>query len=748
MKKQISILILCGSLFVLPNLLFSQGTLVDYQRADTLRSLYKNKTLYDQVKTSWIDSTNLLWYTVNTPKGTEYFLVDAEKGNKAPAFNQEKVALALAEKLDTEVKAFELPLRNIEFSKDARSMEFTSGRTKYSCDFKKYKIEKLEDLPERRRNQGYWGQDRNEMDNEPMVSPDSLKEAFIRDYDVWIRDKESKKEYRVSWDGSEGDYYSSYMYWSPDSKKLLANKYSPGYKRMVHYIRSSPEDQLQPEHSERQYTKPGDKLAHRKPALFLVEEKKQILVPDDLFSEQYSLNGFKWRDDSRAVTFEYNQRGHQTYRIIEIDAETGEPRIVIDEQCETFFHYSGKKFRKGLDDGNEIIWTSERDGWNHLYLYDGNIGKVKNQITKGEWLVRKVIYVDEEKRLIFFEASGRETGDPYFIHLYKINMDGSGLTHLSPANGNHSVSLSTDKEYFVDTWSKVDQAPQSVLRSSVDGQEILQLEKADISELKTTGWMPPEVFVSKGRDGKTDIWGIIVRPSNFDPKKSYPVIEYIYAGPHSSFVPKSFRAYSSMQEMAELGFILVQCDGMGTSNRSKAFHDVCWQNLGDAGFPDRIKWMKAAAEKYPFMDISKVGIYGTSAGGQSSTGGVLFHPEFYKVAVSSCGCHDNRMDKIWWNEQWMGYPIGPHYAAASNVDNAHKLEGKLFLIVGEMDNNVDPSSTMQVVDALIKANKNFDLLVVPGMGHSGGGEFGDHKRRDFFVKHLLGVDPPEWSSFD
>jgi len=748
MKTQLQHLIIIGSLFILPNFLFAQGQLADYQRAETLRELYRGKTNYDQINTRWIDSTNLLWYTVNTPKGTEYFLVDAEQGTKNPAFDQEKFAKALSEELDREVEAFDLSIRNIEFARNGKSMEFTSGRKKYRTDFKKYKIEELEDIPERRGNRGYWGQSRDELDNDPIMSPDSSKEAYIQDYDVWIRDRETKDDYRISWDGSEGDYYSSYMYWSPDSKKLLANRFTPGYTRKVHYVRSSPDDQLQPEHSDIQYTKPGDKLSHLKPTLFLVDKKKQIIIPDDLYPDQFSLQRFEWRKDSRAVTFEYNQRGHQVYRIIELNADSGETRVLIEEQCETFFHYSGKKYRKDLADGQEIIWTSERDGWNHLYLYDGKSGKLKNQITKGDWLVRGVKFVDEDKRVIFFEASGREAGDPYLVHLYKIKMDGTGLEHLTPADGNHKTSLSTDQGYFVDTWSRVDQPPQTVLRSSTDGQVILPLEQSDISKLEKTSWKAPEVFVSKGRDGKTDIWGIIVRPSNFDPNKSYPVIEYIYAGPHSSHVPKTFRAYSSMQSMAELGFILVQCDGMGTSNRSKAFHDVCWQNLGDAGFPDRIEWMKAAAEKYPSMDITRVGIYGTSAGGQNSTGALLFHPDFYKVGVSSCGCHDNRMDKIWWNEQWMGYPIGPHYAESSNVDNADKLEGKLFLIVGEMDNNVDPSSTMQVVDALIKANKNFDLLVVPGMGHSGGGKFGDHKRQDFFVKHLIGVDPPEWKLFD
>jgi dipeptidyl aminopeptidase/acylaminoacyl peptidase len=278
---------------------------------------------------------------------------------------------------------------------------------------------------------------------------------------------------------------------------------------------------------------------------------------------------------------------------------------------------------------------------------------------------------------------------------------------------------------------------------------VIELEKADISELLKTGWKMTEVFQSKARDGKTDIWGIIVRPSNFDPSKKYPVIEYIYAGPHSSHVPKNFRPYiGSMHAVAELGFILVQIDGLGTSNRSKAFHDVCWKDLKDAGFPDRIIWMKEAAKKYPYMDITRVGIFGTSAGGQNSAGAVLFHPDFYKVAVSSCGCHDNRMDKIWWNEQWMGWPVGPEYAASSNTENAYRLKGKLLLINGEMDANVDPASTVQFVNALIKANKDFDYLFVPGMGHSSGGDYGERRRRDYFVKHLLGVDPPDWNMME
>ena len=304
-------------------------------------------------------------------------------------------------------------------------------------------------------------------------------------------------------------------------------------------------------------------------------------------------------------------------------------------------------------------------------------------------------------------------------------------------------------KYYFDTWSRIDLPSVSELRRSADRKLLKEVERADIQPLLKANWRAPEVFTSVARDGKTDIWGVIIRPVNFNPEKKYPVIEYIYAGPHSSFVPKSFRAFHSMQSVAELGFIVVQIDGMGTCNRSKAFHDVCWKNVGDAGFPDRILWHKAVAAKYPYYDISRVGIYGGSAGGQNSTGALLFHPEFYKVAVSFVGCHDNRMDKISWNEQWMGWPIGPEYAASSNVDNAYRLQGKLLLVVGELDTNVDPASTMQVVSALIKANKSFDLLVMPGAGHGAGrrenSEYGDRKRNDFFVHNLLGVVPPDWN---
>ena len=590
---------------------------------------------------------------------------------------------------------------------------------------------------------------------EVCVSFDGNYEAFIQNFNVFIKPKGDKPAYPISFDGSEGNYYSLRSFaWSPDSKKLVAYHTRPGYDREVMYIESSPADQIQPKHSTIHYNKPGDTLDIAYPALFDIATKQQIDIDHTLFPNPYSISTPVWWKDSRGFTFEYNQRGHQVYTVIEVDAQTGNTRPLITEETKTFFYYSnlgpglsaGRKYRHDVKDGKEIIWASERDGWEHLYLYDGVTGKLKNQITKGDWLVRNVEYVDDDKRQIWFETGGIVPGqDPYFTQLYRINFDGTGLTRFTDADGTHTVSFSHDRKFYVDTWQRVDLAPVSQLRRASDQKVVLDLDKGDTSALLAAGFKFPEVFVAKGRDGKTDIWGTITRPMNFDPSKKYPVIENIYAGPQGSFVPKTFSAVPPDQALAELGFIVVHIDGMGTSNRSKAFHDVAFKNLGDAGFPDRILWHKAAAAKYPSYDISRVGIFGTSAGGQSSLGGVLFHPEFYKVVVTNSGCHDNRMDKMWWNEQWMGWPLGPQYAESSNVDNAYRLQGKALIIVGEMDTNVDPASSLQVINALVKAHKHFDMLYIPGQNH-GVAILGDeHYRDDYFVHNLLGVDPPDWN---
>jgi dipeptidyl aminopeptidase/acylaminoacyl peptidase len=736
-----------------PATLSAQVTRADYDRATGLRAKLQPLALNIVDRGGWIGQSARYWYRKSVAGGNEYWIADAAKGAKAIAFDHARLASALAAASGEKVQALDLPFFGLTFDEKGGSVEFAAFGARYTCDLATYACKKLEGRGGPRRFRagelGGWerGPAPEAASKETKASPDGKWEAFIRNYNVCLRDKEKKEETILSRDGSEGDYYTfESIAWAPDSKKFAAMRLRRGYHRVIQYVESSPADQLQPKYHAMEYAKPGDALDIERPVLFQVDAKAGIEIDDALFANPYELADLAWRKDGRAFTFEYNQRGHQVYRVIEVNGATGAARAVVDERAKTFFSYSGKKYRHDLADGREIVWMSERDGWNHLYLYDGTTGAEKNQITKGEWVVRGVDRVDEEKRQVYFRASGMTPGqDPYFVDGYRINLDGTGLVRLTAGAGTHTVSYAADGGYLVDTWSRVDLGPTTVVRSAADGSEVMTVENGDIGPLLKAGWKAPEPFVAKGRDGVTDIWGIIIRPSNFDPKKKYPVIEYIYAGPHDSFVPKSFQAWSGMRGLAELGFIVSQVDGMGTSNRSKAFHDVCWKNLGDAGFPDRILWHKAVAAKYPQYDIGRVGIYGNSAGGQNALGGLLFHPEFYKAGVSSCGCHDNRMDKIWWNEQWMGWPVGPEYAASSNVDNAAKLKGRLLLIVGEMDANVDPASTMQVVNALIKAGKVFDLLVIPGAGHGMGGAYGERKMYDFFVRSLLGAAPPDWN---
>ncbi len=756
MKKQFksACAVLILSLVFLTISVLGQGKLEDYQRAWSLREKYESLVYNLPEAPVWIEKTPRFWYRKTVKGGHEFILVDAEKLTKAPAFDHERLAAALNKETGEKFTAVTLPFRSIRFVEDGKFLEFEFHDSVWRCDLTSYELKKTGPARMRPGQRDGWqdlsGLPAQAASAESKASPDRKWEAFIRNYNVWLRSAETREEFPLSYDGSEGNYYTyQSLLWSPDSKKLVAVRLRPGFRRLVHYVESSPADQLQPKYFSIGYTKPGDPLPVPQPVLFLVEQKKQLNIDNSLFPNPYNLSEFSWRKDSRAFTFEYNQRGHQVYRVIEVEALTGKPRVVINEESPTFFCYSSKKYRYDVADGKEIIWMSERDGWNHLYLYDGQTGQVKNQITRGEWVVRSVLRVDEERRQIWFLGSGMYPGkDPYFLHLYRVNFDGSGLEAFTEADANHRIVLSPDLKYYVDLYSRVDLAPEMKLRSTGDRKVLLELEKADITELLKAGWRAPEVFSARGRDGRTDIWGIIIRPSNFSPKKKYPVIEYIYAGPHSSFVPKSFFAWNQMMSLAELGFIVVQIDGMGTSNRSKAFHDVCWKNLKDAGFPDRILWHKAVAAKYPYYDISRIGIYGTSAGGQNAMAALLFHPDFYRVGFAAAGCHDNRMDKIWWNEQWMGWPVGPEYEASSNTVNAHRLRGKLLLMVPELDTNVDPSSTYQVVNALIKAGKDFELLVVPGANHGAGGAYGERKRNDFFVRHLLGVNPPDWNRLD
>jgi dipeptidyl aminopeptidase/acylaminoacyl peptidase len=789
--------VVCVSLLV-SVLAFSQVSTEDYDRANRLRQQYQGLATNVPEGANAIPNTSRFWYRKSVKGGNEFVLIDAETLSKKPAFDHGKLASSLSAAAGATYSAHTLPFTTFRFVDNERSIEFTAANATWRCELQAYACRReatpragqaaaeqrppeapIEESPREYANDVYDGmvdltpqsqqppqglqapgQDRPRANPDPKASPDGKWEAIILNYNIFIRPRgrtEASAAAPLSFDGSEGNYYTlGSLVWSPDSTRLAAYRVRPGYRRQLHYVESSPADQVQPRYWVRDYAKPGDALDIAQPVLFELGTRKESVVENTLFPNPYSLSNPVWRKDGRALTFEYNQRGHQAYRIIEVDAASAKARAVISEESSTFINYrplapnprdTGKKYRSDLNDGKEVLWMSERDGWAHLYLYDGVTGQVKNQITKGNWIVRAVDRVDEAKRQIWFQASGMYPGkNPYYVHYYRINFDGSGLTTLTQADGDHTLTFSTDMKYYVDNWSRVDLPPVSELHSSEDGKLLMELERGDISALLAAGWRAPEIFSATGRDGKTDIWGTIQRPSNFDPAKKYPVIENIYAGPQGSFVPTRFSV--AVQALNELGFIVVQIDGMGTNNRSKAFHDVAFKNLGDAGFEDRILWHKAVAAKYPSYDITRVGVYGTSAGGQNALGALLFHPEFYKVGVSNSGCHDNRMDKIWWNEQWMSWPLGPEYAASSNVDNAAKLQGKLLLVYGELDTNVDPSSTLQVANALIKANKKFDLLAVPGGGHGAGGAYYQRLLQDFFVHHLHGVEPPDWNRIE
>ena len=748
-----------------------------HRRADRFASRYGDQFYYGIHQLQAIDQTHRFWYSTRTPRGMEFFIIDAANQQLLPAFDAVRLAAELSKLTGREVNAYRLPFSSVRFNRELDSLFFEVDGTAYTCRLSDYELTRRESRP--RQQQRYWGGVNLENGSSRVKSPDGSKEAWVVEGNIWINEVKTNRKSQLSFDGSPGEYYSSSILWSPDSKKLVSSKFRPATVRKLLLIDSSPDDQLQPRTQEYDYPKPGDALAVRRPVAFEVETGRRIAFDIPEVELQYELNRIQWEPDSREFTFHFNRRGHQQYVVYAADVERGSLRTVIDERSATFVYYNQLYYHRlaapaqkteekadvkseKTDNKNEakskrpsdrskpkpvsaqeskgdVLWISERDGWRHLYLFDFATGKLKKQLTKGEWIVKRVVRVDEERSTVLFVGCGRDAGeDPYLEKYYRLDMKSGAITGLTPENAFHKATFSSDYRYMVDYYSRADAVPTLVVRALDEGGRIVfrPEQQPDISAAVADGWRMPEVFAAKGRDGQTDIWGLIIRPTDFDPTKKYPVVEYIYAGPHDSHVPKEFAMSVRSSGLSEMGFITVLIDGMGTANRSKAFHDVCWQNLKDAGFPDRIAWMKAAGARYPEMDLDRVGIYGGSAGGQSSAGALIFHPDFYKVAVSACGCHDNRMDKIWWNEQWMGYPVGRHYEESSNVVNAAKLQGKLMLILGELDNNVDPSSTLQLVDALIKHDKDFEFVMLPGVGHTLGEKFGEKKRREYFITHL------------
>ena len=753
--------------------MMAQGTLADYQRAYNIGSRYGGKTSNSVMTTNFVTNDEvgkLLWYTVYGSNGgavdTKYYLVDLKTNKTTPMFDNDKLRQQLSEQLGKPAQRLVDSSPTFYKNEDGHlGVKFVSNAYNWTYDTQTGELIKGDSVRmDRFGERGPWGrgpqggQQRrwSEVDDQRGRTArfgDGKLQIYGKDNNLFLRNTETNEETALTTDGDEQFYYSSWGSFSTDGKYYATVKIKPAPKRYITYVNSSPEDQVQPKYYNIEYAKPGDSLDYRVPVVINLETRQMTVADDALFHSQYELSTPRWDRDAHTFTFSFNERGHKTYRILEMNAETGVVRPIIEEKEEKYIAWT-RLNRRDVNEGKQIIWFSERDRYGHLYLYDRATGKVINQITKGKFYVRRIIDIDEKNKLIYFTANGEglpksnPNEDPYNIHYCRVQFNGKGFVDLTPEEGNHSVTFNEDKSYLVDTYSTVENPPVTVLREGKSGKIMQTLGTLDISKLKEAGWRAPEVFVAKGRDGVTDIWGIIQRPSNFDPSKKYPIIEYIYSGPGDQYVPKTFQVTNSLSALAELGFIVVQMDGMTTSWRSKDFEEVCYKNLADAGFPDRKLWIKAAAEKYPYMDLDRVGIYGCSAGGQESLAALLFHGDFYKAAYSACGCHDNRMDKIWWNEQWMGYPLDESYIASSNTEHIANLKGKLMLLVGELDDNVDPSSTFQVVNQLIKHNKDFEFIYLPGERHTMGGTYGTHKMYDFFVKNFHGVEPPAWSELE
>jgi len=577
-------------------------------------------------------------------------------------------------------------------------------------------------------------------------SPDQMWQAELAGQTIKLRNLENNSIFQLTAPAEKEAEFHGDIEWSPRSDAFVVSLTVPVTTRQITIGRSLLGDHSESNVRTINYPKAGDPLPQPIPVLFRWngQEFEARVIDQTLFPNQFSesrSHRYTWEKEGREFYFDDNQRGHQCYRVLAVDVQTGQVRPVIEETAKTFIDYRKKSWKYWLSTSHAVLWLSERSGWCHLYRYDVSGQSPPLQLTDGNWVVREVKHVDETLGMVWFTASGLRSGeDPYHVHLCQVRLDGTGFQQLTAGDGEHEIQFSPDHTLFLDTWSRVDRVPVTELRQSLDGRLICEVAPADESALANFAPLP-ERFAAKGRDGLTEIYGIIIKPSNFDPARTYPIVEDLYAGPHGAFCPRTFGTHSRLQGLADLGFVVVKADGMGTNFRGKAFHDVCWKNLKDSGFPDRIAWIKAAAQTRPWMDLSRVGVIGGSAGGQSAMRALLDHSDFYHVAVADCGCHDNRIDKLWWNEQWMGWPVDESYSKSSNVDDAGKLQGHLLLIVGEADSNVDPDSTMQVVNALKECGKEFDFFPIADTGHGAAGTpAGTQRQNEFLIRHLKPAD--------
>lgn len=730
----------------------------DYARAE--RFLIQNTAPLlhgGSVRPTWLDGDRF-WYRNTIAEGAEFVLVDPSRPTRERAFDHARLAAALSYAAGETYEAFDLPFRTFELTADGRSMSFEVGDRAYTCDLRRYRCTSAEAEP---------GPDRN-----AVVSPDGRRAAFIRSHDLWVRDLETGTETRLTRDGMEDFGYGTnnagwvksdrpVLAWSPDSRKIATFQHDA---RGVGYMYLTSTGVGHPELQAWRYPLPEDTVIFRISRVVIDVDAPggpnvvRLQMPPDQHRssvcDHVSCRGtfadVEWSQDASQLAFVSSSRDHKRATLRVADAATGAVRDVIEEVEETFFESGYRTWNwRFLPESDEVIWFSQRDDWGHLYLYDLATGRLKNRITQGDWNVLQVLRVDPDSRRVWFIGNEREPGDPYFMYLYSVRLDGSDLRLLTPDSAHHAVSLSPSGAYFIDAASTPTTPPVTVLRD-MDGREVMTLEQADASELLATGWQPPMPFTVKARDGETDLYGMLFRPTHFDPSLRYPVVNYIYPGPQSGSVgSRSFSpAHRDHEALAELGFVVVALDAMGTPMRSKSFHETYYGNMGDNGLPDQVGAIRQLGERFPWMDLGRVGVWGHSGGGFASTDAILRYPDFYKVAVSEAGNHDNRNYEDDWGEKWQGLLV-TNPDGTTNYDNqanqllAENLEGKLLLAHGTMDDNVPYYNTMVVVNALINANKDFDLLLLPNRRHGFAMEpYMVRRRWDYFVRWLLGAQPP------
>ncbi len=710
--------------------------------------------LHTVVQPTWLPDERF-WYRTATENGTEFILVDAARGTRAPAFDQLKIAAALSAAAGTTYTAYRLPFTQFDFTDNGRAIAFNAGGRRWTCEMAG--------------NTCVGGERRTEPPS--VLSPDGKRAAFIRDYNLWVRDTASGRETRLTKDGVKDFGYATdnagwirsdrpILLWSPDSKKIATFQQDERGTGETYLVSTNVGH---PKLDAWKSPLPGDDRIFMIERVVIDVDRARVIrlqMPADphrsSICDDVECDGpfadVEWSADGAQLAFLSTSRDHKDEHLRIADAASGKVRDVLEEKVATYYE-------SGLDAANwrvlpashEVIWFSERDNWGQLYLYDLQTGRLKNQITTGEGNVTQLVTVDEKNRLLYFRGVGKEKGrNPYFVHYYRIGFDGKNLTLLTPEDGMHSITPSRSGRFFVDSYSTPDVAPSAVVRDS-GGKVVTTLERADITRLVATGWKPPVPFTVKARDGVTDLYGLMYRPTNFDAAGKYPIVNHVYPGPQTGSVgSRSFlAARQDAQALAELGFIVVELDGMGTPWRSKKFHDAYFGDMGDNTLPDQVSGMKQLAQQYSWIDLDRAGIYGHSGGGYAAAGAMFHYPDFFKVGISEAGNHDNRNYEDDWAEKWQGllekHPDGTtNYDSQANQNFAKNLKGKLLLAHGTADSNVPPSNTLLVVNELIKANKDFDLLMLPNRNHGFGNEpYMVRRRWDYFVRNLLGAEPPQ-----